>query len=104
MNFDLVKNNKAINNALKERFKELDLTYQAVSNDSLNFSIKGINRSSLSRYFSNNIKGSLTHEQVVWLCVRYCIELKMKIKVMPYVEAIGKDNVKLLLGTKEKNK
>ena len=87
MNFDIVKNNNRIREALKTRFFEQGLTYQAVSNDALNFSVKGINRSSLSRYFSDNEKGSLTHEQVVWLCVRYCIDIHINVKINYFFDA-----------------
>jgi hypothetical protein len=73
----LVKNSSKIRITLKDRFSELELTLSDIVKDArskgLNFTI-----SSLSKFLKHgNMKSTLAEEYIVWLCIRYGIQLTL---------------------------
>jgi hypothetical protein len=80
-NLDIIRINTSIKKKLVFRFDELGLTNKDVCLDAKKLGYV-IQESALSRYINNNqiVVGSLTQEQILWLCCRYCITLKLEIE------------------------
>jgi len=83
---DIVKNHGVLRDNLKERIKELDLSYTSIIDDAKKHGVYGITRSSLSKYFGNKEKGSITQEQLCWICIRYDVHIRIDVKLSPYNE------------------
>jgi hypothetical protein len=77
---DIIRLNVGIKKRLVMRFDELGLTNKDICNNAKEMGYI-IQESSLSRYLNNNtlVVGSLTQEQILWLCCRYCISLKLEV-------------------------
>jgi hypothetical protein len=85
---DIIANNKLIKLKLKSRIDELDLSYNSIIAEAKKHNIKGITKSSLSVYFNNidSLHGSLTQKSVVYLCLRYGINLQITVSTSEYNE------------------
>jgi hypothetical protein len=97
MEVDLIKQNKMIKLFLLKRIKtDLKISFKTIENEALRLKMKGINKSSISKYFKgDNIRGSLSQKSVLWLCVRYGIEFTIKVKELaPYNEKECLENLK----------
>jgi hypothetical protein len=79
---------------LQERFKELNLSYSDIANDAISYGMKNISKSSLSCYFNNKNRGTISQKALLFLCVRYGIELKVSSNVISYNEELMKKNTK----------
>ena len=99
-NIDIIAESADIKEALYLRFYELNLSNTAVCRDARN---KGhrIYESSLSRYLSTLKKETgrrrlyiplsvhegrgrgLSQKDVLWLCARYCIKIRLNVEVFP---------------------
>lgn len=79
-NLDIVRLNLRVKSALISRFSEEALTNKEICEDARARDYV-IQQSALSRYLTNNgiVVGSLTQEQILWLCCRYCISLKIDV-------------------------
>jgi len=90
LSLDFIRINRDIKNRLNYRFNEMALTRKDVCVDARE---KGfiIQQSALSRYMSNEyiVPGSLTQEQILWLCCRYCIPLKLNVNKIEYSDEIS---------------
>lgn len=98
----IVKSSGVIRSALQERFKELGISLRGASRDA-NERGKSIDVSSLSRYFKHGEKNAyvpsgLSQENVLWLCFRYNITVKLIIKVLPYNEDQALKTLKQIFG------
>ena len=85
---DLILYSAHIKNNLKKRlFDELGLTYGEIIEHARELKYNGINKPNLSRYFNSSkpMAGSISHQTVVYLCVRYGISLKIIVKPENYV-------------------
>ncbi len=93
--FCIIKSSDPIKEALKERFKELSLNYSNISDDSEKQGHKS-DISSLSRYLNKDayVKGGLSQEHIIWLCVRYSINIKLLVKPVPHNEDQAIKNLK----------
>jgi hypothetical protein len=89
---DIIKSNSLIKSKLISRFLELDLTNKDIALDATEKGYK-IQESCLSRYLnkSMNVAGSLSQEQILWLCMRYCIPVRLVLR--PY-RPLKRDEVK----------
>jgi hypothetical protein len=87
---DIVRVNRKIKIALQARFEELGLTRKDVCEDAREKDFV-IQQSALSRYMNNHkiVSGSLTHEQIMWLCCRYCVLLKLEVSKHNYSDVLG---------------
>ncbi len=95
----IVKESKRIREVLMQRFDELKLIPRVIVADARKRGM-GFTEASLSRYLKhgNEIKGTLSEENIIWLTIRYGIEVKLYVgkpsfdgksinfKVMPYNE------------------
>lgn len=89
LNNDILTSSQSVKELLRKRiFDELKLTYRDVERDAKRFGTKGIFTSTLSRYFNNKypVYGGLKHANIVWLCLRYGIELKLYCNLIKYNE------------------
>jgi len=92
----IVKSSNPIRKFLKQRFKELNLTLDQICADGTRHKQK-IFKPQLSRYLSgsNDVKYGIISEQIiVFLCCRYCINIKLKVTKLPYSEESALENVK----------
>jgi hypothetical protein len=82
---DILLYSKAAKKALQERFKELNLNNKDVILDARENGNKTISMANLSVYFNYNrpMSGGLTHTNLLWLCVRYGINVHITIKKEP---------------------
>lgn len=73
----IVKDNDKVRETLNNRFKKLLLTNRAITSDA-NQKGRKFNEASLSRYRNHgNIPGAILTDDVIWLCDRYNIKLKL---------------------------
>lgn len=73
----LVKESLAIRTLLNKRFDKLKLSSRAITNDARDKG-RGFTEQSLSRYRKHgNVKGSIQTDDVMWLCDKYNIKLKL---------------------------
>lgn len=98
MDFDLIRGNTQIRETLRKRFHELNVSYSKVAKDAKALGVSGINRSSVCKYFRSETKGTITHEQIIWLCVRYGIEVKVKVASLSYKEEDCLKKISLIFG------
>lgn len=91
----IVKDSKDIRTLLEERFTELELSSTEIIADAHKRGYVALQKSPLSRYRnSGNVKGTLTQEDIIWLCFRYGISVNLiSAAKQPYIE---KDCLKLL--------
>jgi hypothetical protein len=97
INKDIVVYSQTLKNALYKRIvDELHLTFKQVETDAISKGAKGIFSSSLSRYFSQErpIHGSLKHSNIIWLCLRYGINVRLDIRPVPYDEKVCVETLK----------
>jgi len=90
----IVKDSKAIRSLLEDRFLELELTGKAIVDDAISHGYNKIKPETLSRYRkTGNTIGSLTQQDIAWLCYRYGIEFNLVVESIPYNE---KESLKTL--------
>ncbi len=81
----IVKSSSVIRKSLKDRLSELKISLHKISKDAKE---RGhpIAVSSLSRYFNHGayVKSSLSQESILWLCIRYGIDVGLHIKKPEY--------------------
>ena len=85
---DLIADNRYIKEKLNIRIKELGLTYKNIVEESIKYNIPGITKSSLSVYLKSkeSLHGSLTQKAVIYLCLRYGINIRIIISANEYDE------------------
>ena len=86
---DLIVSSQNLKNAIKKRISELNLSYSDIIKDAEEKNVIGITKSSISIYFNSNYpaSGCLSQKNVIWLALRYGIDLKVIIKLIePYDE------------------
>lgn len=100
----LVKSSKVIKKALKERLIYLYPSNKGgykgsyIIKDALDRGFK-ITSEQLSRYFSDKEqKNTLSESQIIWLCLRYGIDIELKISSPPFDEAKSIEKLKLIFG------
>ena len=83
----IVKSSSVIRTSLKNRIDELGVSLHKVSKDAKHRG-QSIAVSSLSRYFNHGayVKSSLSQESILWLCIRYGINVGLHIKKPQYKE------------------
>ena len=84
---DLILYSAVLKSKLKIRlFDELKLKYNDIIADAKEVGYKGLNKPNLSRYFTSTIpmSGSISQQSVLYLCIRYGVEIKLKVNIMPY--------------------
>jgi hypothetical protein len=87
MHKDIIKSSSKIKELLLMRFQELDLKPKDIIKDAKKRGMI-LHSAGFSRYFSevNNDKNILTQFQILWLMVRFGIEITINIKKLDYVE------------------
>ena len=101
----IVKSSAIIKKKLTERFAELEnLSYGDVSRDAKKRGMK-IAVSSLSRYFGKkpHVRSGLSQENILWLCIRYCINVQLKIKVKSFDQETADTNLAKYFPNKDEN-
>jgi len=98
----IVKSSMVIRRALQERLNELGISLRDASKDAKARG-KSIEVSSLSRYFKHGdenayVKSGLSQENIIFLCLRYSIDVKLTIKVLPYNEVEASQNLEKIFG------
>ncbi len=74
---DIIKESLVLKDILKKRIKELNLTYNQIAKESKKYNI-GLTKEKLSVYFAkNDINNFPTQRQLIWLCFRYGIIVKL---------------------------
>lgn len=104
----IIKDSKQIHSFLLQRMSELKLKAADIVKDAEERGFK-VDSSSLSRYLkSGNVKGSLSEEAIIWLCIRYGIDLmllagtpkivegKLRIELPKYNEAVALAKLKVI--------
>lgn len=111
----IVKDSERIKELLKLRFEELGLSNTKIVEDANERGMQFTN-AMLSRYMKKgNVAGGLTEENIIWLCFRYGIEIKLvvgslrvnkenkiEIVVPPYNEEKCLSIINKLFNVKEK--
>jgi len=82
---DIIKSNSLIKRRLLNRFDDLSLLNKDIVRDAEERGYR-IQESCLSRYLTKppEVTGSLSQEQILWLCMRYCVNVKLVVR--PYME------------------
>ena len=93
---DVIQASISIKNKLKERLKELNLSYRLIILDAKKHNIS-ITKSSLSKYlnYDSPVEGCLTQTNIIWLCFRYCIDIRVKSELKEYNEKRALEKLKL---------
>lgn len=82
----ILKESVEIRTLLNKRFNKLNLSARAITNDARDNG-RGFTEQSLSRYRKHgNIKGAIQSEDVIWLCERYNIKLKLTAVAKKFIE------------------
>lgn len=82
----IVKDSVRIRELLRNRFEELELSNTKIVEDANDKGMVFTN-AMLSRYMKKgNVPGSLTEENIIWLCYRYGIEIKLLVGSPKIVE------------------
>jgi hypothetical protein len=91
----IVKDSFQIRALLEERFKELELSGSDIIADAQKHKYQ-IDKAMLSRYRnSGNTYGTLSQENILWLCTRYCVNVELiSAKSEPYNETVALKRVK----------
>lgn len=89
----MIQENDDIFMALSLRKKELELTNSDISKDAELHGVK-IPAPSLSHYFNRSADKLPTEKALLFLCNRYCIDVKMTVKVLPYDDFSAKLRLK----------
>lgn len=75
----IIKDTDKVRESLNKRFKRLELSSRAITKDA-RINGRSFTEQSLSRYRNHgNIKGSIQTEDVIWLCEKYSIKLKLNV-------------------------
>lgn len=106
----IIKESVKIRTSLQNRFDELNLRHKEIIADASDHNMR-FTISNFCRYMKyGNTKSTLTEEAIVWLCIRYGIEIKLHVgkaefsdgKVTFTVEPYDKDkclkNIKKYFG------
>ena len=95
---DILLYSNSLKKVLEERFEELSLTNRDIILDARKNGNKTISASNLSIYFNYNkpMSGGITHTNLVWLCVRYGIDIHVSIKKVDFNNTKCLDNLKKL--------
>lgn len=73
----IIKDSSKIRKLLKERFDDLHLTSREIVNDAKEKG-QSFTESSLSKYMKHgNSRNSLSEEAIIWLSVRYGVEIRL---------------------------
>lgn len=112
---DIIKDSQSIRDALKNRlFTELDLGYKDIVKEAEAWGIKNVKIDTISRYFHNVHRGSLTQEAIMFICYRWGIFVSLNVGTLkisgdkiekvipPYNEAQCLKVVKAMWGKKKK--
>jgi hypothetical protein len=76
----LVKESLKVRSLLNKRFARLGLSLKSITADA-KLNGKKINEKALSRYRKHgNVKGALKTSDVIWLCDKYSIKLRLMAK------------------------
>lgn len=92
----IIKDSFEIRSLLEQRFTELELSSVDIVEDAHKFKQTSICKANLSRYRnSGNTKGTLSQEDIIWLCTRYGVKVDVvSAKIEPYNETICLKNVR----------
>lgn len=84
----IIKDNIEIREALFKRITELQLTLKDVTIQAERQFGRKIHPSQLSRYFSETPSPGpkITEDDVIWLCIRYGIDISLDVKLNRYNE------------------
>lgn len=85
---DIIANDLLIKKKLLARINELGLTFDQIIQESIKHNIKGITKSSLSVYKNSteSVHGSLTQKAVIYLCLRYGVNIRIIVSTEEYDE------------------
>lgn len=85
--YDLITQNSAIRESLYSKFAKLSLLYVDVIDDAAKHG-RVLQSSAISRYFKHkgSSHGSLNAEDILWLCTRYSIEIKISTNSLRHSE------------------
>jgi len=76
----ILKESLQVRTLLNKRFDALKLSSRAITNDARDNG-RGFTEQSLSRYRKHgNVKGAIQTDDVMWLCDKYSIKLKLTAK------------------------
>ncbi len=106
----LIKDSKTIHASILKRIEQLKLKQSDIIKDAAKYDIT-IQSSSLSKYLDHgNVKGGLGEETIIWLCIRYGIDIflmvgtgkivdgKLKIELSEYNETKALAKLKVIFG------
>lgn len=99
-NMDIILGSLKIKNMIRERIKELNLTYPKIIQESKDFGIIGLTKSAISLYLNNNVPvhGAMSQEHILFFCARYGIDVKLTIQKNEYNETVCIERTKGLFG------
>lgn len=110
VNHSIIKESVKIRISLQNRFEELDLRHKEIIADAAKYKMF-FTLSNFCRYMKHgNTKGTLREEAIIWLCIRYGIDIKLHVgkaefdgkqvafKVQPYNEKKCISDIKKYFG------
>jgi len=86
----IIKSSLSIRSKILQRIRELDLTNVEICEEAEKFGRK-IGQGALSRYLKHGAykESGLSQENIIWVCVRYSIDIKLKVTLQPYNEEMA---------------
>lgn len=99
MQTTLIKSTPLLRQLLKARLKQIGIRPIQAVKDANERGRDKITKSKLSVFLRyDNSPNSLKEEDVIWLCTRYCIDVKLNIAAKVYSESTALDNLKKIFG------
>lgn len=99
MRQSLVKSSELARKVIIARLKQLGITQSEVIKDAESLGRVSITKQKLSVYINHtNPKNGLKEEDIIWLSIRYCIGLTLKVDMLEYNKEQAITNLKKHFG------
>jgi hypothetical protein len=92
---DIIRSSTKIRITLQQRFSELSLGYNNISTDAKKLGMT-MSPSNIHRYIEDN-ELSLSQFQILWLCVRWGVDIKFSVSRVEYNKITCLNNLKKLI-------
>jgi hypothetical protein len=95
MSTSIIKGSELIRQHIRQRIKELNLTYDKIVTEGVSYGQK-FSKGSLSRYLNtrkNQQSEGMTETNLIWLCMRLGIYVAIHVKLNEYSEQQCMENI-----------
>ena len=91
----LIKKSNGIRNALIKRFEELQMKPTVIVEDAQSRGLP-LSKSQLSNFIANKGKGTPSDEIILWLCIRYGVEVGININIKAFDEEKALEKLRII--------